>query len=206
MSPEPHKQEQEQRTQHGNPRSPRTKHRSPILGYMVLLFLAAFVLLVLSYFMQQRRNDQAVIDGLQQSISAMQTKQNISDQNKDLTARNDELSKQVAEGAAREAQLQQQLDTLTGQAQALEQENSRLNNELTAYQEDLTRSEQLTLALDWLWRIEREYFKGRYAAARELIRQFMDSGLVDTLPTTSLVDPEYRSPREQYDSIYAVLF
>ena len=83
MNPEPHKQEQEQRTQHGNPRSPRTKHRSPILGYMVLLFLAAFILLVLSYFMQQRRNDQAVIDGLQQSISAMQTKQNISDQNKD---------------------------------------------------------------------------------------------------------------------------
>ena len=43
MNPEPHKQEQ--RTQHGNPRSPRTKHRSPILGYMVLLFLAAIILL-----------------------------------------------------------------------------------------------------------------------------------------------------------------
>lgn len=205
MTPEQNKQEPD-RTQQGNPRSPRTKHRSSLFGYLVILFLAAFILLLMSYFMQQRRNDQALIDGLQQSISAMQAKQNLSDQNKALITQNNELLQRTEQAETAAKQLETQLETLTGQAQTLETENKQLKEDLSATQEALAQSEQTTLALDWLWRIEREYFKGRYSAARELIEAFRQAGLEDALPNQPLVDPEYRTPRAQYDSIVDVLF
>ena len=39
-----------------------------------------------------------------------------------------------------------------------------------------------------------------------MIREFEDSGLKEFLPTESLTDPDYRSPLEQYESIYDALF
>ena len=154
------------------------KDRPHLLSYLVILFSAAFLLLLLSYFMQQRRSDQQVIDGLQQNMSAMQTTQNVIERNKALLDENE----------------------------ALRQRNDELEEQAAQQAELQELQKQNILALDYLWRIEREYFQGRYSAARELIRTFEAAGLEAHLPEEPISDPDYRSPMQQYKSIYNVLF
>lgn len=158
--------------------APSKKERPHLLSYLVILFSAAFLLLLLSYFMQQRRNDQQVIDGLQQSMSAMQTTQNAIERNRVLMEENEALQEQIA--------------TLEAQSQSAAAQQAE--------------QEKTIQALDYLWRIEREYFQGRYSAARSLIRAFEQAGLEDFLPSEAVSDPDYRAPSEQYESIYNLLF
>lgn len=163
MSTEPHTPAEQQ---------PRRKANRPALfAYMVALFSVAFLLLLMSYFMQQRRSDQQVIEGLQQNASALQITQSVQAQNEDLRS---QLSAAKAEN-----------ETLLDQ------------NENKA---------QTILAMDWLWRIEREYFHRDYSNARNLIEEFESSGLKEWLPAGPLVDPDYRSPLEQYQAMYDSLF
>ena len=163
-----------------SPRQPGTskKERPHLLSYLVILFSAAFLLLLMSYFMQQRRSDQQVIDGLQQNMSAMQTTQNVIERNK----------------------------TLLDENEALRQHNEELKEQAKQAAELQELQKKTALALDYLWRIEREYFQGRYSAARELIRAFEEAELEAYLPEEPIVDPDYRSPMQQYKSIYNILF
>ena len=156
------------------------KDRPHLLGYLVILFFAAFLLLLLSYFMQQRHSDQQqqMIDGLQQNMSAMQTAQNAIELNKELRAENSSLR-------STNEQLEEQLQTVSANAES---------------------QEKTIRALDYLWRIEREYFQGRYSSARALIQSFEAAGLEDYLPETAISDPDYRTPAQQYESIYNLLF
>lgn len=182
-------------TGRGTPRSPRRRHRPSILGYLVVLFTAAFLLLLLSYFMQQRRNDQAVIDGLQQSISAMQSVDLMREENRALQAERDALQKDLDEAQKKLEELEQ----LRGQLSAQEEQTA-------LQQQARSEAEQTALALDWLWRIEREYFQGRRSNARKLIQAFQETGLEQWLPSSPMVDEQYRSPLEQYQAIYNILF
>ena len=154
------------------------KDRPHLMSYLVILFSAAFLLLLMSYFMQQRHQQE--ITGLQQqqNMSAMQTTQNVIERNGELLKEN--------------AALKEQLAALEEQAEAAKQTQ--------------TQQENTILALDWLWRIEREYFQGRYSNARAMIRAFEQTGLEAALPNETLVDEEYRTPKEQYNSIYNLLF
>ena len=159
------------------PKNGKHSHRPPpLLNYLIILFSIAFLLLFLSYSMQQRQSDQEVIiEGMQQNTSAMQSVHSLIEQNS--TLRN-ELTQAEENYAALEEQAQTQL----------EEETRR------------------TLALDWLWRIEREFLQRRYSAARTMISAFEETGLKPYLPDTALVDPEYRTPLEQYNSMYDQLF
>lgn len=166
-------------TEETSPKQPTPKKDRPhLLSYLVILFSAAFLLLLLSYFMQQRYSDQQVIDGLQQNMSAMQTAQNVIERNKALMDENlslrgiNELLEDQVQSAVAKDELQ----------------------------------EKTILALDYLWRIEREYFQGRYSSARVLIREFEQAGLEDHLPEEAISDPDYRTPAQQYKSIYNLLF
>lgn len=163
-----------------SPSAPQPKEppRPHLMSYLVILFSAAFLLLLLSYFMQQRRNDQQVIDGLQQNMSAMQTAQNVIERNKVLLDENN----------------------------SLRQTNEMLEAQVEEATEQDQQQENTILALDYLWRIQREYFQGRYGSARALIREFGQTGLETYLPDEPLSDPNYRAPAEQYKSIYNILF
>ena len=57
--------------------------RMPVAGYMLILFIAAFLLLLLAFFQQQRASSDT-IQGLQESVSAMTSVQ-------DLMTERDEL-------------------------------------------------------------------------------------------------------------------
>lgn len=163
-------------TETSNKKSQHFGHRPPpLVNYLIILFSIAFLLLFLSYFMQQRQTDQEVIEGLQQNTSAMQSVHALISQNETLRR---QLSQAELDYAALETESQTQLEDQS----------------------------KVTLALDWLWRIEREFFQRRYSSARSLIKGFEASGLKDYLPAFSLVDSDYRTPMEQYQSMYDQLF
>ncbi|MBQ3135056.1 MAG: hypothetical protein IJB75_04515 [Oscillospiraceae bacterium] len=155
------------------PQPPRRKANRPALfAYMVALFAVAFLLILMSYFMQQRRSDQQLIEeGLQKNASALQITQSVQKQNEELRS---------------------QLSAAEAENETLQKQNENM--------------EQTILAMDWLWRIEREYFRKSYSNARKLIEEFESSGLKEWLHAGPLVDPDYRSPLEQYEAMYDSLF
>ena len=66
----------------------RPRKGPSVLNYLVILFMVAFLLLLVAYFQQQRQNTQATDDAMKQSTSALQSIQN-------LLAENDELRDKV---------------------------------------------------------------------------------------------------------------
>ncbi|MGN0968945.1 MAG: hypothetical protein ACI4O3_06710 [Oscillospiraceae bacterium] len=176
MSDEKHSlQRQADRTKPGSKRS--------VLIYLVILFAAAFILLLLSFFMQQRSNEET-IDGLKQSVSAMQSAQEAYEEN---AALREDLQ-----------QLEDQVQAQQNEIDGLERENALLQKG----KEDLERSTQ---ALDWFWQINEAYARGRYSLARQLIEQ-MGSELPQYLPTESITNNERFSPYDRYQEIYDALY
>ena len=81
----------------GQPRTRRQSQRtkkSRVVTYLAILFAAAFLLLLLSYFMQQRANEQAITD-LTQSLTSVHSLQNLVDVNTKLQSENDRLEKEL---------------------------------------------------------------------------------------------------------------
>ncbi|MBS6215937.1 MAG: hypothetical protein KH704_03320 [Clostridiales bacterium] len=155
--------------------------KNAVLLYLVILFAAAFLLLLLSYFMQQRTNQERYDDLQQTSNSAVQTLDNMLQENEDLKNQVSELE------AANEA--------LHGQLQ-----DSRV--ELAEEQES---SQQALTAMDWFWRIQRQYSRGYHTKARELIAAFEATGLPQYLPTENRTGQEGPSPLQQYRDILDLL-
>ena len=153
-------------------------------SYLTILFAAAFLLLLLSYLMQQRTNSET-IEGLKQSVSAMQSI--------------DSLQKEKEGLESQVALLEEQVAHLEGQVSALQNETAALQS---AAEEQAHAAE----AMDWFWRIQRELSRGRYGSARSLVEAFQATGLEDCLPTDHPADPEGPSPAEQYQEILAVLY
>ena len=154
-----------------------------VLTYLVILFAVAFVLLLLSYFMQQR-NNQETVDGLKESMSAMQSAQEAYEENISL-------KEQLAEQ-------EEQLQALQNEIAGLEQSNSLL-------QEEKDTLELASQALDWFWQINEAYVRGRYTLARQLIEQMGDD-LPKYLPTESITDNDRFSPYDRYQEIYDALY
>lgn len=159
---------------------PRNKQQS-VLIYLVILFAAAFLLMALSYFMQRRTSD-ATIEGLRESVSAMQSVE-------DIQAENESLKQQVADLETQLYQAEQELEDLQTQ-----------KDHLTMQQE------QLTKAMDLFWQIDEAYVRGRYSLCRTLIQQMEDtaagSPLKEYLPKESTTDTDRYSPADRYQEIY----
>ena len=128
-------------------------------------------------FEQLQRENQENIDDLRQSVSAVQTLQGMTEENKLLKEQNQELE-------ARLQALEERLDTA-------EQDREALQTRL--------QSAGLTVqAMDWFWQIDEAYVRGRYAQCRELIQDLEDAQLADWLPTESITDNGRFSPADRY--------
>ncbi len=157
--------------------------RRSVLIYLVILFAAAFILLLLSFFMQQRSNEET-IDGLRQSVSAIQSAQEVYEEN---------------------AALKEQLEQLEDQVEDQQDELDRLEQQNQALQQQVDALESSAQAMDWFWQINEAYVRGRSALARQLIEQ-MGSELPQYLPTESITDNERFSPYDRYQEIYDALY
>lgn len=164
---------------------PKSSHS--VVSYIAILFAAAFLLLLLSYLMQQRNNAE-VISGLTDSVSAMQTLDNLIQENK-------QLEEQVTALEENADVQQQSLDAAKAREDILQRENEELRKQ--------------TQALDYLREIQRLYALQSYRKAREVISAFEEAGLVPYLPTQATYQTEKQdrpSPAETYANIYEALF
>ncbi|NLF34629.1 MAG: hypothetical protein GX585_01535, partial [Clostridiales bacterium] len=131
----------------------KPKKQMSVVGYLALLFAAAFLLLLLSYLMQQRSNE-AMFSELQRSISAVQSLDQLVAENKELEDRVMALEAELA-------------------ALRLTEQSARTLSE---------RREKALEAMDWLREIAGLYELGYYRKARTALAAFEESGLPAYLP------------------------
>ena len=166
----------------------RPHKKVSVMGYLTILFAAAFLLLLLSYFMQQRANEQA-ISGLEATSS------NAFDSINNLIAEKDRLTEQV--------------EDLKGQVEDLQEELADTQGQLTDAQSDADTAQTVQAdarkaleAMDWFWRIQRQFSRGYYTDASNMIEEFEAAGLPQYLPQEALTGREGDpSPAQQYQEI-----
>ena len=193
LSPAPEQEsklEPEKKPEHSH------KHRQKsVFQYITILFAAAFVLLLYTFMMERRQNDilqQQSNDKLnqlqQQSISAVQSLDNLYKENKELKQSVDYLQEQVAQ---------------------LEQEKLKLDQDLAAAQDTNQWQQRSAQALDWFWQVDEAYVRGKYALCRTLMRHLEDTGdgdpLKNYLPQESATKNGRFSPYHRYEEIYHAL-
>ena len=169
-------------------KSQQRQRRQSAFQYIAILFAAAFVLLLMAFMMEKRQfeaiqaENQEQIHSLQQSVSAVQSLQNLYDENAALKEKVTEL----------EGQLQQ--STLDHQSEKtnLLQQNDAQNRALQA--------------MDWFWQIDEAYVRGRYSLCRSLIESLERQGLEEYLPTQSITDNNRYSPADRYREIRERLY
>lgn len=169
-------------------RNQQKRRQRSVFQYITILFAAAFVLLLFTFVMERRQHEilqqenQEQIDNLQQSVSAVQSLDN-------LYKENESLKEQVA-------QLEQQLQQA---AQDRQSEKTTLLQQVEAKEKSLQ-------AMDWFWQIDEAYAKGRYSLCRSLIQNLQSAGLAEYLPKESTTDNDRFSPYERYQEIYDNLY
>lgn len=165
------------------PPATREKRQRSVVHYIAILFAAAFVLMLLTYLMDQRQNE-AVVNSLNQSLTDLQTSLSDRSSLQDIYEDNLALIDQVDQLEDQVAQLQQERDSLSAQ---------------------LSSQEKTAQAMDWFWQIDEAYVLGRYTLCRELIQELETAGLVSALPQESITDNGRFSPADRYQEIYDAL-
>ena len=193
LSPTPEqasKPEPEKKPEHSH------KHRQKsVFQYITILFAAAFVLLLYTFMMERRQNDilqQQSNDKLnqlqQQSVSAVQSLDNLYKENEELKQSVDYLQEQIAQ---------------------LEQEKLKLDEDLAAAQDSNQWQQRSAEAMDWFWQVDEAYVRGKYALCRTLMRHLEDTGdgdpLKNYLPQESATKNGRFSPYHRYEEIYHAL-
>ena len=130
--------------------------KKPVIVYILILFLAAFMLMAISLLAHQRSNSEALGD-LRDSVSAMQ----------EVQAYQDQIIK-----------LQQQLDTAEKAQQAAE-------DTAEAAQAATAELEQQVAALTALYTLQQEYLTGDIESCRITLQEISDQGLAALLPAES---------------------
>ena len=159
--------------------------------YIGILFAAAFLLLAMSFAMERRQNAEDMDDlnqsltGLKDSVSAMQSVQNLYEENTALLERVAELEEDLARA-------EEQRNYLADKVESQEAEKGVLQKSVQA--------------LDWFWQINEAYVRGRYTTARNLIAQLEESGLVENLPRVSITENGRFSPYDRYQEIHDALY
>lgn len=161
--------------------------RNPVLLYLMVLFAAAFLLLLMSYLMQQRANSET-ISGLQKTSSSAV-------ESLDL--------------------LIEERDALKIQVEDLERERQALEDALAQSEKDLEKAvkendvqQQQLIAMDYFRRIQAFYTAGAFHSARIVIESFQAAGLDQLLPTDAYYqnkDSSVLSPAEEYQKILDAL-
>ena len=193
LSPAPEqesKPEPEKKPEHSH------KHRQKsVFQYITILFAAAFVLLLYTFMMERRQNDileqqsnEKLNQLKQQSVSAVQSLDNLYQENE---------------------YLKQSMDHLETQISNLEQEKQQLEQDLAASQDTVEWQQRSAEAMDWFWQVDEAYVRGKYSLCRTLMRHLEDTGdgdpLKNYLPQESATKNGRFSPYHRYEEIYNAL-
>ena len=140
-TPQDHRTDLQHDAEHERP----SKHTPSVVLYLMILFAAAFLLLLMSFLMQNRSNREAMDHLEETSNSAMESLEN-------RLRENEELKAQVA-------QLEEENDKLTQQVQQADDQARQEQEELTA----------VLQALGDLNTLRGLYNQGRYSDARDFL-------------------------------------
>ena len=140
-----------------------------MLLYLAILFGAAFLLLLMSYFMQQRANREAIDNYQKNSNSAAESIDN-------LIAERNQLAEERKD-------LQDQLETAQREAENLRSQLEAADEELRTVEELAEQAQQELQALTRLNQIRTLYNQYRNREAREILAQNPD--LEEQLQTIS---------------------
>lgn len=162
--PQPASAPQESAPQPADP----SKHRDkkPVVIYIMILFIAAFLLMTLSFLMHQRSNTE-VLGELQDSVNAMQAVQ--------------QTQEKVIE-------LQEELSDTQDQLDALQEEKDASDEAL------LNANRQLD-AMVGLYSLQQSYLTEDYDNCRNILQSMEDQGLPALLPdeaTSGVTPPSQR--------------
>jgi len=155
-------------------KTPKKEKSQHVVVYIMILFIAAFLLMALSSLMQQRSNDEA-FGQLQHSLSNMQAIQAHQEQIIDL-------QRQLSD--AEEAQ-----DKLLEEIEGLEEE-------IVEGVEDLVDAQRRTDAMLGLYNLQQNYLNQEFDACMAILQYMEDNGLVELLPERAIDDAT--SPAMRY--------
>lgn len=150
----------------------------PVVVYIMVLFIAAFLLMALSFLMHQRSNSE-VMGALQSSVSAMQELQ---------------VSQERIET------LEKELEEAKAAADAFQDANETSRNQ-AAHMEHLL--EQTQTALDWFWQLNEAYLQEDLVRCRALLDGMYVNGspLSDYLPPNSAAAERYQEILRTLDAL-----
>lgn len=152
--------------------------KKPVIIYIFILFLAAFLLMFLSLLSHQRSNTEA-LGRLQSSVSAIQE---IQEENLALQKRLNELELELENAAA---DYEAQLELLHSD---LQEERLKLD------------------AMTNLYLLQQSYSAGAYETCMQLLQTMEETGQADTLPTNSTsadaqFPPSCTAPAERFQEL-----
>ena len=130
--------------------------KKPVIIYILILFLAAFLLMFLSMLSHQRSNTEA-LGQLQNSVSAIQEIQATQEQIIELQKRLDET----------------------------EAERDEAKEELKVISDSISDLEKTSQALMALYNLQQEYLTGNLDGCRLTLQEISDQGLAELLPDTA---------------------
>ena len=141
---------------------------APVFTYLAIMFAAAFLMLLLAYFIQQRNNDVA-IDGLKDSItSSFASMDEVLEENRQLREEMEALEEELESLNGEKHALETELDTLTAAYAQLEKEFSREQDTSSAAHDSLS---------SWsdYWAIEQLYQAKQYEKCANAIKALQHS-------------------------------
>lgn len=151
-------------TQPADASKPRDK--KPVVIYIMILFIAAFLLMTLSFLMHQRSNTE-VLGELQDSVNAMQAVQ--------------QTQEKVIELQEELSDTQDQLDALQAEKDAADEALLDANRELDA--------------MTGLYSLQQSYLMEDFDNCRNILQSMEDQGLPELLPdeeTSGVTAPSLR--------------
>ena len=138
--------------QEEKPQAEQSGGKKPVVVYIMILFIVAFLLMALSFLMHQRSNTEALGE-LQNSVTALQEVQATQDEN---------------------LQLQEQLDAIQDK---LQKEIDELEDENAQKDVSLGLMQDRQDALLSLYTLMQQYANGEFDACRQTIQTMEDAGM-----------------------------
>lgn len=155
----------------------------PVVVYIMILFIAAFLLMALSFFMHQRSNTE-VMGELQHSVTAMQEVQ--------------AAQEKVIELQEETADLQKELDNTLEENQALKDQAAEAEDRTEA----LVRQQDALLSL---YSLMQEYAAKDYGACQAIIEAMESDQLPEALEEFSFGQGGVTRPADRYQELKAAV-
>lgn len=155
------------------------KKTAAVVNYISLLLIAAFLLLLMTYLMEQRQSAE-ILDGLRSSVSAMQSVDSLYDEN---------------------AQLREECSDLQQELYIEQQSLLQKQKEIQALEEELEEVRLKVSALDWFWQLNEAHELEEDELVLELIEKMESQDLDHYLPLESLSETGRYSPAHRYAEI-----